>query len=146
MSAGTKWIDVGLALQTLTLYEGKKAIYTTLMSSGRDVVGDPATTASTLQGTFPLVRKAIATHVDSREVDSAFDVLDAPYALEFSPGYAIVGSYVGDPAGEARGYHDVTLTPIDAHRVFSWAGAEVPRGWRWFAPKPEESITVHVRK
>jgi len=143
---GTKWVDVSLALQTLTLYEGTKAVYTTLISSGRDVVGDPLTTASTMQGTFPLVRKATSTTVDASEFDNAFDVLDVPYALEFAPGYAITGTYLGEPAGEARGFHNVTVTPIDAHHIFSWGGADVPRGWRWFAPKPEETITVHVRK
>lgn len=146
VTEGAKWIDLSLALQTLTLYEGRKPIYTTLVSSGKDVLGDPATSASTMQGTFTITRKAISTTLDPREVEQAFDVLDAPYALEFSPGFAIVGSYWGEPAGEARNFHNVTVTPVDAHRVFHWAGAEVPEGFRWFAPKAEETITVHVRK
>lgn len=146
VSEGLKWIDLSLALQTLTLYEGRKPIYTTLVSSGKDVLGDPATSASTMQGTFTITRKAISTTLDAREVEQAFDVLDAPYALEFAPGFAIVGSYWSEPAGEARNFHNVTVTPVDAHRIFHWAGAEVPEGFRWFAPKAEETITVHVRK
>lgn len=146
VSDGVKWIDVSLALQTMTLYEGKKPIYTTLVSSGRDMLGDPATTASTMQGTFSIARKGLTVTVDPSEVDQAYDVLDAPWSLEFSPGYSIVSTYAGEPSGEARGYHNVTISPLDGHRVFTWAGAEVPTGFRWFAPKSDESITIHVRK
>ena len=146
VAEGAKWIDVSLALQTMTLYEGKKPIYTTLISSGRDMLGDPATTESTVQGTFTVVRKATSWKLDPQEVEGAYDVLDAPYVLEFAPGFAITGSYWSDPAGEARSFHNVTASPIDARRVFTWAGAEVPTGFRWFAPKPDETITVHVRK
>lgn len=143
---GAKWIDVSLALQTMTLYEGKNAVYATLVSSGRDVIGDPSTTASTIQGTFTVTRKAMSATLDPREVDQAFDILDAPHVLEIAPGYAITGSYWSQSAGEARSFHNVALAPIDAHRVFVWSGAEVPTGFRWFAPRPEETITVHIRK
>jgi hypothetical protein len=110
------------------------------------MLGDPATTESTVQGTFTVVRKATSWKLDPQEVEGAYDVLDAPYVLEFAPGFAITGSYWSDPAGEARSFHNVTASPIDARRVFTWAGAEVPTGFRWFAPKPDETITVHVRK
>ncbi len=143
---GTKWVDVSLALQTMTLYEGKKAVYATLVSTGKDVIGDPATSASTVQGTFTVRRKVSTGAIDSREVDQAFDVLDVPYQLDFAPGAAIVGSYFSEPAGEARGFHNVTLTPVDAHRLYAWAGPEIPAGFRWYAPKVEEAITVVVRK
>ena len=143
---GNKWVDVSLALQTMTLYEGKKPIYATLISSGKDMLGDPTTSAATLQGTFTVTKKATSVTLDPREVDQAFDVHHAPYALEFSPGFAIVGSTWSDPAGEARGYHNVAVTPIDAHRLYSWAGPEVPTGFSWLTPRAEETITIHVRK
>ncbi|MFO0674390.1 MAG: L,D-transpeptidase [Polyangiaceae bacterium] len=144
--AGVRWVDISLALQTMTLYEGRTAIYATVISSGRDRLGDPATTASTMLGTFTITRKATTLPVDNREVDQAFDVLDAPYGLEFSPGFAITGSYWSEPAGEARGFHNVSITPVDAHRLYAWAGPDVPRGWQWYTPSAEETITVYVRK
>lgn len=146
VQAGTKWVDVSLALQTITLYEGKKPIYTSLISSGKDMLGDPATAAATQQGTFTITKKATTMTIDAREVDQAFDVFNAPYGLEFAPGFALVGSTWSDPSGEARGFHDVALTPIDAHRLFSWAGPEVPTGWSWITPTADETITVYVRK
>lgn len=64
---GEKWIDVSLAQQTLVLYEGKRAWYATLVSTGRDRMGDPKTTLSTIQGQFRLQSKHIAAAMDSNE-------------------------------------------------------------------------------
>ncbi len=143
---GVKWVDVSLALQTMTLYEGKKPVFTTLVSSGADVLGDPATSAATLQGTYKITRKALSQALDPLEVQSAHEVLDAPWYLEYAPGFAFVGSFWSDPFGEARGHHDIALSPVDARRLFQWAGPDVPEGWSWFAPSADETITVNVRK
>lgn len=148
---GTKWIDVSIALQTFTLYEGKKPIYTTLTSTGRDVLGpkdvpfDPSM-AVTQQGTFTVTTKALTTTLDPREVSDAFEVNHAPWALGFAPGTSIVGSYHSDASGEAKQFHNVALTPIDARRVFLWAGPELPRGFSELTLTKEESVIVHVRK
>jgi hypothetical protein len=143
---GVKWVDVSLALQTMTLYEGKKPVFATLVSSGSDVLGDPATSAATLQGTFKITKKALTQALDPLEAQSAFEVLDAPWYLEYSPGFAFVGSFWSDPFGEARSHHDIALSPVDARRLFQWAGSEIPDGWSWFAPSESETIVVNVRK
>ncbi len=62
---GEKWIDISLRQQTLTLYEGKRPVYTTLVSTGRDRLGDPKTSYATPQGTFRLKSKHIAAAMDS---------------------------------------------------------------------------------
>jgi len=49
------------------LYEGKKPVYATLISSGRDGMKDPKTTLSTPMGTFRLRSKHIAAAMDSEE-------------------------------------------------------------------------------
>ncbi|HWA75047.1 MAG TPA: L,D-transpeptidase [Polyangiaceae bacterium] len=64
---GEKWIDVAITQQTLVLYEGKRPVYATLISSGRDRLGDPKTTLSTPRGTFHLTSKHIAAAMDSEE-------------------------------------------------------------------------------
>ncbi|MGC4063100.1 MAG: L,D-transpeptidase [Polyangiaceae bacterium] len=64
---GEKWIDVSLRQQVLTLYEGTKPVYSTMVSTGRDGMGDPKTTLSTPQGTFRLRSKHIAAAMDSEE-------------------------------------------------------------------------------
>lgn len=64
---GQKWIDISLRQQTLVLYEGKKPVYATLVSTGRDRLGDPETTLSTPQGSFRIKSKHIAAAMDSEE-------------------------------------------------------------------------------
>ncbi|HVJ21613.1 MAG TPA: L,D-transpeptidase [Polyangiaceae bacterium] len=64
---GEKWIDVSLRQQTLVLYEGKRPYYATLVSTGRDRLGDPKETLSTPQGSFRLQSKHVAAAMDSEE-------------------------------------------------------------------------------
>jgi hypothetical protein len=65
--AGKKWIDISIVQQTLVLYEGKRPIYATMVSTGRDKLGDPKTTLSTPRGSFTLQSKHIAAAMDSEE-------------------------------------------------------------------------------
>jgi hypothetical protein len=67
---GEKWIDVAITQQTLVLYEGKRPVYATMISSGRDKLGDPKTTLSTPRGTFHLQSKHVAAAMDSEENSS----------------------------------------------------------------------------
>ncbi|MEB2312977.1 MAG: L,D-transpeptidase [Sorangiineae bacterium] len=64
---GEKWIDLSLRQQTLVLYEGTRPWYATLVSTGRDRLGDPKTQLATPQGTFQLKSKHIAAVMDSNE-------------------------------------------------------------------------------
>jgi hypothetical protein len=140
-----KWVDISLANQTLTAYEGRKPIYATLVSSGRDCIGDPQTTASTVRGAFRVRSKHISRAIDNREVYQSYDVADAPWVIEFEPGYAITASYWNDPVGEAQNYHNVTLSPVDARRIWSWADPQVPEGWHGVLDTGAETTMVNVR-
>jgi lipoprotein-anchoring transpeptidase ErfK/SrfK len=64
---GQKWIDISLVQQTLVLYEGKRPFYATLISSGRDRLGDPENSLATPRGTFRIQSKHIAAAMDSQE-------------------------------------------------------------------------------
>ncbi|HET9957528.1 MAG TPA: L,D-transpeptidase [Polyangiaceae bacterium] len=77
---GEKWIDISITQQTLVLYEGKRPIYATLVSTGRDGLGDPKTTLSTPRGTFRLQSKHIAAAMDSEENSSVAGGSRAPVA------------------------------------------------------------------
>lgn len=129
VKAGQKWLDVSIANQTLTAYEGTKPIFATLISSGRDQLKDPQTSASTARGTFKVLSKHVTRARDSREVGGGFDVTDTPWVMEFEPGFALTGMYWGDGVGEAQGFHDIGLTPLDAHRLWTWADPQLPEGW-----------------
>jgi hypothetical protein len=62
---GQKWVDVSIAEQTLVLWEGKKAVFATVVSTGQDGLGDPKTTKSTPLGTFRVNSKHITATMDS---------------------------------------------------------------------------------
>ncbi|MCC6216813.1 MAG: L,D-transpeptidase [Polyangiaceae bacterium] len=64
---GEKWIDVSLVQQTLVLWEGKRPFYATLVSTGRDRLGDPKTSLATPRGEFRLQSKHVAAAMDSEE-------------------------------------------------------------------------------
>ncbi len=64
---GEKWIDISLRQQTMVLFEGKRPWYATLVSTGRDGLGDPEKTLSTPQGEFRLKSKHIAAAMDAEE-------------------------------------------------------------------------------
>jgi hypothetical protein len=141
-----KWLDVSLATQTLTAYEGTKPVFVTLISSGKDQLKDPATTASTVRGVFQVQSKHVTRARDAREAGAGFDVGDAPWVMEFEPGFALTGVYWGDVVGEARGFHDIGLSPIDAHRLFGWADPPLPEGWgSVYGAMSEATTFVNVR-
>lgn len=139
-----KWLDVSLANQTLTAYEGRKPVYATLISSGREVLGDPAQAAATPRGTFRVVSKHVSLAIDPREVNQAFDVAEAPWALALEGGFAITGSYWNE-VGEAQGFHNITLSPIDARRIWTWADPQLPEGWHGAYDQEEAGTIVYVR-
>jgi hypothetical protein len=59
-------------------------------------------------------------------------------------GFSLTGMYWSDGVGEAQSFHDVALAPIDAHRLFTWAGAELPEGWQGVYGE-DEAPMVFVR-
>jgi hypothetical protein len=67
---GGKWIDISITQQTLVLYQGKKPYYATLVSTGRDKLGDPKETLSTPRGSFKLQSKHVVAAMDSEENSS----------------------------------------------------------------------------
>lgn len=144
---GQRWLDVSLANQTLVAYEGKKPLYATLISSGRERLGDPETEPATPQGVFRVVGKAITRDLPPDEVERRYEVLDAPWALELDAGFAITGSTWRSAFGDAFGHHDIALSPIDAHWLFGWAAPELPSGWHSVTVDEEAASTiVYVHK
>ncbi len=139
-----KWLDVSLANQTVTAYEGRKPIYATLISSGRDILGDPAQVAATPRGTFRVKSKHVTGALDPREVHQSFDVADAPWVLSLEGDFAITGTYWSE-VGEAQNFHNITLSPIDARRLWTWADPQLPEGWHAAYDQSEAGTLVFVR-
>jgi lipoprotein-anchoring transpeptidase ErfK/SrfK len=125
----SRWIDVSLLQQTLVLYEGETPLFVTLVSTGRDGIGDPAETLSTPQGVFRVYQKHVTTTMDSDVADNEFELRDVPWVMYFKAGYALHAAYWHDEFGRARSHGCINLSPVDARYVFRWATPEVPEHW-----------------
>jgi hypothetical protein len=126
----TKWIDISLANQTLTLWEGDRPAYATLVSTGRDGMGEPGKTLSTPQGIFRIFQKHVTTTMDSDVADHEFELRDVPWVMYFKGGYALHAAYWHDAFGRPRSHGCVNLAPIDARYVFLWSSPNVPEHWQ----------------
>ncbi|MDX2055853.1 MAG: L,D-transpeptidase [Polyangiaceae bacterium] len=126
---GVRWIDVSIMSQVLVLWEGSTPVYATLVSTGRDGLGDPKTTLSTPTGVFRVFQKHITTTMDSAVADHEFELRDVPWVMYFKAGYALHGAYWHDDFGRARSHGCVNLSPIDARYVFLWSTPDVPEHW-----------------
>lgn len=142
-----KWIDVSIVTGTAVMYEGRKALFVTLVSVGRDRLGDPQTSASTAQGSFEVVGKHItAAKLDPKSVEEHFDAYDVPYAVELSSGQLLHGASWHSRFGIERSEGNVQLSPADAQRVWQWAEPEVPSQWHGITQPAERRTIVHIRK
>jgi len=166
---GEKWIDISIADETLTLWEGKKPVFVTLVSAGQDGLKDPKTTKSTIRGFFRLKSKHITATMDSSERssqsggaapaanagesadasdknDTSFELRDVPYVQYFHEGYALHAAYWHDRFGIPRSHGCINLSPIDAMRVFRFSDPPVPDGWHGIQIEPNKGTVVIVHQ
>ena len=164
---GEKWIDIAIEDETLTMWEGKKPVFVTLVSAGQDGLKDPKTTKSTIRGFFRLKSKHITATMDSSERssqsggaapspsageaqeaddqhDSSFELRDVPYVQYFHEGYALHAAYWHDRFGIPRSHGCINLAPIDAMRVFRFTDPPVPEGWHGIQIEPNKGTVVIV--
>ncbi|MCC6216714.1 MAG: L,D-transpeptidase [Polyangiaceae bacterium] len=144
-----RWVDVSVVTGTLVLYEGRKPVFVTLCSVGRDKLGDPATTASTALGALEVVGKHVtAVGADAKKMGDPYAAYDAPYALELGNGQLLHGAYWHARFGIENGPGNIQVSPSDAARLFAWVGAEVPEGWHGVSgiPGGADGVIVLVRK
>ncbi|MBL8611401.1 MAG: L,D-transpeptidase [Myxococcales bacterium] len=159
-NAGEKWVEVSIENQTLVLWEGKKPVYATLVSTGQDGMDDPKTSKATPRGTFRIQSKHVTATMDSNEKQARaaeegktvrrgqglFELRDVPWIAYFEGGYALHGAYWHDVFGVARSHGCVNLAPVDARRVFGWVEPQVPEGWHGVVSEPNAGTTVVIHK
>ncbi len=124
-----KWIDINVTKQTLALYEGTKAVFATLVSTGEAGLSDPANSTATKRGIYRIHTKHISVTMDSDEVGEEFELRDVPYVQYFESNYALHGAYWHDRFGIPKSHGCINLAPEDARRIFFWTEPTVPMGW-----------------
>lgn len=139
VGAKQRWIDIDVRQQVLTAYRGSKAVFTTLVSTGRR--------SKTPLGSFRVWAKIAATDMRSRPRDSyQYQLWDVPWTLFFNGAYALHGTYWHRRFGHRKSAGCVNLSPRDARTLFTFAGPKLPPGWWAVLPrKKSDGTLVRVR-
>lgn len=88
---GEKWIDVNVTEQTLIMWEGKRPIYATLVSTGREEF-------PTVTGEFKIRNKHITATMDSNEGSDVGGGAPARARVSTGDGDAVVSAGAPEPA------------------------------------------------
>jgi hypothetical protein len=123
------WIHVSILKQTLVAYQGERPVFVTLVSTGKDGLGDPLETHSTVRGQFLIHTKHVSTTMSGDDVGDEFDLRDVPYVQYFTEGYAFHAAYWHDGFGQPRSHGCINLSPLDARWLFHWTDPPVPQSW-----------------
>ena len=141
---GRTWVDISISNQTLVAFDGRKAVYATLVSTGADGLADHRDSTATKIGTFEIVSKHVTATMDGNEPGEEFDLRDVPWVQYFSEGYALHAAYWHDDFGRPRSHGCVNLSPMDARWLFHFTSPGVPRGWHGAVARHQASIVnVH---
>jgi hypothetical protein len=140
-----KWIDVSIRHQSLVAYEGTRAAYVTLVSTGLAGIMDPEKTPSTVRGTFMIHTKHVSSTMDGDEdVSDSYSLRDVPFVQYFHKGYALHAAYWHDEFGKMRSHGCINLSPRDAAWLFEWTDPAVPEGWHGVINKERgTAIVIH---
>jgi hypothetical protein len=146
-----RWLDVSALTGTLVMYEGKRAVFVTLVSVARELpAGGDTQPASDAPRPLPLgvfaVKQKELTFIGKEPAGfgESFEVMDAPWALELSSGQLMHGAYWHDRFGIEHGAGSFELSPLDAARTFRFVGPDLPNGWHGVASS--QGTPVVIRK
>jgi hypothetical protein len=138
-----RMIRVDRAHQTLVAYEGGRAVFATLVSSGKEGFDTPA-------GVYRIYAKHVATTMDglvpgqNAEVDEAYSIEDVPWTMYFQGSYALHAAFWHDRFGNVRSHGCVNLAPADARWLFRWSTPLLPAGWHGVIATKENPGTFVV--
>jgi lipoprotein-anchoring transpeptidase ErfK/SrfK len=142
-----KWIDVNVTHQWLIALVGRRAVYVTLISSGKKNETDKDKDHRTVTGSFHIREKHIsATMDDDSASDGPYSIEDVPWIMYFRRGYALHGAFWHDDFGHRRSHGCINLAPSDAKALFQWTDPALPKGWHAVFATEEHSgtrVVVH---
>ncbi|MEJ2758866.1 MAG: L,D-transpeptidase [Anaerolineales bacterium] len=111
-----RWIEINLYEQTLSVYQGNRMVFATLVSSG-------ITGWWTRPGLFQIYEK-----LDSTPMSGAFEadrsdyyyLEDVPWTMYFDQARALHGAYWHNYFGYEQSHGCVNLSPADSHWLYLW--------------------------
>ncbi|MBX3248970.1 MAG: L,D-transpeptidase [Myxococcales bacterium] len=118
-----RWLHVDLREQILVAYEGDRAAFATMVSTGRAGFETPT-------GMFRIASKHVSTTMDDLDAgDESYLIEDVPWTMYFEGNYAIHAAFWHSSFGHVRSHGCVNLAPADARWVFHFAGPDLPTSW-----------------
>jgi hypothetical protein len=119
-----RWIDIDLDQQVLVAYEGRQAVYATMVSTGKK-------TTPTATGIWRMWKKVSETDMQRLTGEDPYSVATVPWTQFYEPtrGLALHASYWHDGYGTVRSQGCVNLAPMDARWLYFWSEPVVPPGW-----------------
>jgi len=135
-----RWIDVSIAEQVLVAYEGTRAVFATLVSTGADRRGSQTPT-----GAFRIWAKLATSDMDDLErtdVESNYLIEGVPWVQYFSGGIALHAAFWHDDFGHRRSHGCVNLSPRDARFLYAFTRPNVPDGFSAYIPDADERPTI----
>jgi len=105
-----RWIQVDLSRQRLIAWEGNKAVFGVIVSTGKKSTPTPT-------GVFNIYTKLKKTRMKGED----YDVKDVPHTMYYQGGYGIHGAYWHNNFGTPVSHGCVNLAPNQAKKLFNWA-------------------------
>lgn len=133
LGTNEKWIDISIHRGTLVAYEGRRAVFATLISPGiagykRTEAGTPAKHASPT-GTFRMEWKHRSTTMSPDPERKSYYLSEVPWTQFFHMPFALHAAYWHDRFGEPKSGGCVNLSPADAKWLFDFTLPQVPDEW-----------------
>jgi hypothetical protein len=133
-----KWIHVRLSTQSLVAYEGDRAVFATLVSTGKEGFETPT-------GLFRIQSKHVSTTMDDDEnPEGAYSIEDVPWTMYFHGNYALHGAFWHYTFGRVRSHGCVNLSPADARWLFQWSTPTLPASWHGIFSHPRRNPGTFV--
>ena len=108
--SGQRWIEINRRSQLLTAWQGNKALYTILVSTGKSDTPTPA-------GIFQIQTKYPTARMQGED----YNVSDVPNVMYYSGNYAIHGAYWHRSFGIPISHGCTNVAPDHAAWLYRWA-------------------------
>lgn len=109
-----RWIDVNLTTQRLVAYEGDRAVFDSLVSSGTWM-------HPTVTGQFRVWLRYTSQTMDGRRLGYDYYLPNVPYVMYFYRDYALHGTYWHNNFGTPMSHGCVNLPTPAAEWIFNWS-------------------------
>ncbi len=139
---GERWIDVDVKTQVLVAYEGERAVFATLASTG---TGKPPSELATPLGVHRIwvkLRTSDMTNLENDQASRYYAIEEVPWVMFFQKGYGLHGTFWHRDFGNVHSHGCVNLAPLDAERMFHFAHPRLPAGWTAALPTDYEPGTI----